>query len=1195
MPPSAPISQAQRDHAPLRTIFREWGATIITCSLAVVCTLGIVWIYLSLHQDAQHYDVAMEVLADIEYFSAVNRQETHLVEAHPEQFDALACSRHLDSLAALSARLLPLSQHHRHWTMECSSEQLGRAIVDLDESVRRLADDYAQRFAAPEAEFDQGHIGRTHLIHEGITDNCRLARNELTSLVATSGERRALLAECFIAVWVVFIGTGVTSIVRRERRRRDAERALQKSEIRYRDLVQMLPAGLFELTLDGVIRFANQNLLDITGRSFEQLRAGNAIDVLVSPEDVPGAYQCLEQMMRDRADVSTELRLVRPDGVPVDTIVYASPIVTDGKLSGIRGIVINISDRKRTEKALRESEERFRELSKAAAEGILIHDQGLAIDTNDAFDRMLGLSRSDIQGQSVFQWIAPEQHALVREKIRTNSEEPYELTIVRPDGTRFLAEVAGRHMPWHGHPVRVASIRDLSDRKAAETEITKFKAMTDIADYGCAITDIEGNFLYVNRRYADLHGYGVDDLLGRHMRICHDLDRIGDFDKTVREFISSRKHGTSEIWHRRRDGSVFPTLQTVAVIEDADGTPLYMAGSVIDITDLKETERTLQQMAAVPENDPNLVLTIAADGRILYRNPAAADVSFPAGAEDDRIATYLPPHIHDIIRTVITSDNGVVDIEHEAAGRIWTWSIHPVKGQAVVHCFGRDRTERRLRERRFLQLSAAVQQSASMICITDTSGVITYVNERFAAVTGYAAEEAVGRSASLLKSGRQDRACYTDLWQTISGGEAWTGRLHNRRKNGELYWERKVISPIFSSDGTIISYLSVGEDITVELATQQRLAESDKMSAVGMLAAGVAHEFKNYLGGIIGNASFALEELDSQGGLDLARSTLQQIIETGDRANDVAMSLLSYSKARPDDFAMEDLRQIVTRSLNLVEKEMRSVAIEIVTHFEDTPRVEVSASKIQQLLLNLLINARHAIGSDGVISIIIAKTPTHVQIRVADTGAGIAEENLGRIFDPFYSTKGVWGKDELVGTGMGLAICRNIAREHAGDLTVESIVGMGTTFTLSLPLDRSLPAPTIDVTGSLSQKRVLVFTLDKEIFKKYVAASSESSVRVLWVDSIGNVGKDLGRVVDLAVCDAKFTGKVELLRMIERCAQDRVPYVMINCGVMEYQLADLYESARANFKETPDLSRLLACAGGSADAIDLESSRPPTP
>ena len=289
------------------------------------------------------------------------------------------------------------------------------------------------------------------------------------------------------------------------------------------------------------------------------------------------------------------------------------------------------------------------------------------------------------------------------------------------------------------------------------------------------------------------------------------------------------------------------------------------------------------------------------------------------------------------------------------------------------------------------------------------------------------------------------------------------------------------------------------------------------------------------------------------------------------------MSLLTYSKARPDDFTLEDLSGVITRSISLVEKEMKNLSIEVVTHYEEAPKAEVSASKIQQLLLNLLINAQHAIKTNGVISVCLFSNPDWLTIKVADSGCGIPEENLNRIFDPFYSSKGVWGKDELVGTGMGLSICRNIAREHKGDLTVESVVGIGTSFSLTLPVKQHAAEDKQLRAADGQECRVLIFSLQKNIMKSYFSDAAERGTRLLWVDTVAHVGDDLDRIADLAICDARYTGKVELLHMIELCQKYQVPYVMVNCGVMEYQLAELYDGSQANFKELPDFERLLAC------------------
>ncbi len=501
--------------------------------------------------------------------------------------------------------------------------------------------------------------------------------------------------------------------------------------------------------------------------------------------------------------------------------------------------------------------------------------------------------------------------------------------------------------------------------------------------------------------------------------------------------------------------------------------------------------------------------------------------------------------------------------------------VPTVDGVAVT---ARNITARVLAEKQMRRLSTAVEQSANMVCITDTEGIIEYVNPQFCRTTGFSTEESIGRSRRILKSGQTSDGEYGELWSTISAGARWSGKLQNRRKSGSLYWEQLTISPIHDSSGNVSNFVIVSSDVTEELAQQEKMMESDKLAAVGMLAAGVSHEFKNYLGGIIGNATFALEGLDETQDLDIARRTLEDIVRMGERANDVAMSLLTYSKTRPERFAPEDLAAIVTTTTALIAKELCSRSIDLYTHFDDTPLIRLSASKIQQLLLNLLINAEQAIGAKGIISVSVLRWPDGVQLRVADNGLGIPKENVSRIFDPFFSTKGVWGKDNVVGTGMGLAICRNIAREHGGELTVDSIEGLGSTFTLSLPasLFASDPGEVLANRTYAWLSKVLIFSLDTTIFGKLFSRACEVAVSLHICDSHSGVSDGLHQATSLVVCDAEFVGKVELTHVVELCRAAAVPYVMIRCGAMDYQLDHLYAHAAAAFPDLPPLDQILA-------------------
>lgn len=1307
--------------ARFRTTFTNWWSTFLVGTLALLCSLAMVWIYMSMQSETNHRERALITLSQFQSLLAENHLWTEEYLADDPWVTRADVSHHLDSTSTIGRRVVATLRRASRPMAVTPTLDLSPLAVQMSELQTEYMKISGERLARPSSSSAGSHADqRADDIYRKLTRTCQIAYDKLAAHVNRVATEQRRIMTVLLALWILLVTLGVSSIVRRERHRRAVESALKGSESRFRDLARSLPVGVVETDVRGMITFANEDLVRRCEYSRDEISGGLSILELVESRDRSVVSGWIERVVTDGISHREEYSVRKRSGALFSAIMDFQPVVQNNRVTGLRASVVDISDRKdfetalRAEKekyqalmriapvgifrldpdgncvyinergayllgidrssatgsgwlkaihpedrlrvtgqwsdalkhgkrlitearychadgstvwvhchaeperdhrgrivtyvgslsdvterkaaneAVRESEERFRRLSEAASEGILIHDKGICLDANKVFADFVGCPVDHLIGRSVLEFVAAEHLEVVREHIEQNREETYEIQAVKADGSTSPVELSAHTVPYQGRNVRVVSVRDVSERRRAEEEIAKFKTITDIADYGSAIADLDGKIVYANAHYAKIHGYEPGEMIGIHVRELHDLERLQDFDARLRHFVRTGRQGTTEIWHRRKDGSVFPTLQTAILVTDAAGNPRYMAASVIDISEMKATELKLKQLAALPESNPDLVITIEGSGRILYTNPAVQQLLESHDLAADRIWDYLPRDILALVSRCITRGDGLVDIEREVGSSVWSWSIHPIEGQGIVHCYGRDATVQKQHDREVRKLSTALTQSANIVCITGTDGTIEYVNPRFTEVTGYTPEEVIGSKPSILRSSYHDRRFYEDLWQTITAGHIWTGRMRNRRKDGHHYWERKTITAILDDKGEIINYVSVGEDITVELHAQQKLAESDKMSAIGMLAAGVAHEFKNYLGGIIGNASYALDELESEDGPALARDTFKQIIEMGDKANDVAMSLLSYSKAKPDDFTQEDLSKIINKSVSLVEKELRNLSIELVTYIEDVPRVEVSASKIQQLLLNLLINAQHAIGKNGVITVSLMNDGDQVNIKVADSGVGIAEENIGRIFDPFYSTKGVWGKDELVGTGMGLAICRNIAHEHGGDLNVESIKGIATLFTLSLPVCReSKLLPSLQ-NGAGRTLRVLVFALDKTILTHYFQAASEAKVRLLWVDSISHLGGDLDQISDLVICDAKFSGKVELLKMVERCRDAGVRYVMVNCGVMEYQLADLYEGSLANFKELPDFSRLLNYAL-TESATTAEDTAPPAP
>jgi signal transduction histidine kinase len=234
---------------------------------------------------------------------------------------------------------------------------------------------------------------------------------------------------------------------------------------------------------------------------------------------------------------------------------------------------------------------------------------------------------------------------------------------------------------------------------------------------------------------------------------------------------------------------------------------------------------------------------------------------------------------------------------------------------------------------------------------------------------------------------------------------------------------------------------------------QQQLLQAQKLGSVGALASSITHEFNNILTTVINYAKMGLRHKD-QATRDKA---FDKILTAGQRASKITTGMLSYARAKGDRREPVSLAQIVRDVLVLVEKDLQMHRVRLETDFRDEPFAEVNAGQIQQVLLNLIINARQALQPGGAIFIAVR---TNVEsgmgeIAVRDTGSGIPADKLPRIFDPYFSTKSA-DAEGRGGTGLGLALCKQVIEAHRGRIRVESAVGRGTTFTLKLPL---VPAP----------------------------------------------------------------------------------------------------------------------------------------
>jgi len=440
-------------------------------------------------------------------------------------------------------------------------------------------------------------------------------------------------------------------------------------------------------------------------------------------------------------------------------------------------------------------------------------------------------------------------------------------------------------------------------------------------------------------------------------------------------------------------------------------------------------------------------------------------------------------------------------------------------------------------------LSTAVEQTAESILITDRQGTIIYVNQAFEQITGYSKVEVIGRTPRILKSGKQDAAFYQDLWTTIAQGQVWHNRLVNRRKDGALYTADMTITPARNDQGQIVNYVSAQRDITHELQMEERLRQAQKMEAIGQLAGGVAHDFNNILQAILGYAYMVKMSLetDSPGHVDL-----DQVIKATNRATTLVRQLLTFSRQETPKPQLLDLNEVIDNLLKMLRR-IIGEHINLDVHTQSGLKtIYADSGQIEQVLINLCVNARDAMpnggkitietencyfDSDYVLSYPWAEMGDYVLLSVSDTGTGIPPEIRDRIFEPFFTTKEV-GE----GTGLGLATVYAITKRHKGGINIYNEPGHGVTFQIYFPAAqgpneiRSEKRSTSEPGGGTETillaedddavRDLAVSILDKAGYCVIVARDGEEAIQLFQQNQDG---------IDLAILDAimpKKNGRV---------------------------------------------------------------------
>jgi len=622
-----------------------------------------------------------------------------------------------------------------------------------------------------------------------------------------------------------------------------------------------------------------------------------------------------------------------------------------------------------------------------------------------------------------------------------------------------------------------ASLQQLkaSEESLRESEERYRHFYQEVRD-GCCAIDLQGKFTECNPAFERITGYTIDEL--QHMSYedltpaqWHEMER-----RILREQVAVQGYSSLyEKEYRHKDGHIFPIELQAYIRRDRDGNHIGYWAFVRDITERRKSEEERNRLLTAIAQSHDAIAIMSPTGVIEYANPAIlslldrpfSEIMYknPLFSSQNLVKEQNKKMIADIWQTLNAGEAwyGTVQ-EHKKDGTSidLELSITPVKnitGRSI--CFiliGRDITERKKMQQQLERFAAAIEHAAETVMIMAADGTIQYVNPATQRLTGFTKAEVVGKNPFFTTQGIYSSDFYRSVWETLRSGSVWQGQMTNISKDGKRYELEAVISPIRDSNGGITGYISIGRDITRELALEQQLRQSQKMEAIGTLAGGIAHDFNNILSAIIGYTELACEQLPES---EQLRHNLLQVLKAADRAKNLVQQILAFSRKSQMGHQPIPFAATITDALKLLRPTLPST-IEIHTHITDSDAaIRGDATQIQQVLINLCTNAAHAMQETGG-TLTIAVNPVsldldqaalynvgcgdYVMLEVTDTGTGISPDIIDRIFDPFFTTKEV-GK----GSGMGLAVVHGIVKSHGGGIRVESQTGNGTSFFAVFP------------------------------------------------------------------------------------------------------------------------------------------------
>ncbi|HYL15561.1 MAG TPA: PAS domain S-box protein [Terriglobales bacterium] len=861
----------------------------------------------------------------------------------------------------------------------------------------------------------------------------------------------------------------------------------RRNEGRLRLVIDTAPAMLHSARPDGYVDFFNKRWLEYVGVSLEDISGWRWTNV-IHPEDVEGVMGKWRSSVETGKPFEAEARLRRADGEYRLMLLRKVPLRDEtGSLVKWYGSATDIEDRRRAEKELRQAEEHIRAILEYSPNWIFLKDtEGRYLLVNREIERVFGIRQEQIKGKTDSEIFPPEQAPEYRANdlkvLRAGLTMEFEEIALLEDGPHTSIVHKFPLFDTHGNIYATGGVAtDITERKRAEEarrySEEQYRTVVETATDAVVSIDEDSEILFVNPATTKIFGYDTSELIGRPLMMLMPESLRKLHEAGFRRYLATGERHLNwqgaELTALRKNGQEFPV--EVSFGEMISNGQKIFTGFIRDISEKKRAEDELRRQKEffqkIFENIPVLIAFRGKDRELQLVNPewertTGWKLEEIREQNPDILAEFFPdPHYRQVIRDLIATSTGQWnDIQLRARDErvidLASTFVHLSGGSTLF--IGRDITERKRAEAELRESEARFRLVADsapvMIWMSGTDKLCTYFNKPWLDFTGRSIDRELGNGWAEGVDPEDLQRCLDTYTQAFDRREAFRMEYRLRRHDGEFRWVLDIGAPRFNPDGSFAGYIGSCIDVTEQRRSdeqlrqvQEDLARVTRVVAMGELAAAIAHEVNQPLTAIVTNANFCLRRLDGATSKpDELRAAITAIASDGTRASGVISRIRSLLKKGAPDRAELDINEIIQDVTTLLRHEFTRSRVSLRTELaSDLPRVPGDPVQLQQVLINLIMNAIEATSSStsGRRTILIrsAKNPDGVLVQVQDSGPGIAPELADRIFEPFFTTK-------AEGIGMGLSISHSIVESHGGHLGIVPS-STGALFEFTLPTD----------------------------------------------------------------------------------------------------------------------------------------------